>query len=186
MQISSLFWVLPGDLFFFEILMYFCSCFFQACVKRVEADTTGHKHCTGQYFDFWSCIDKCVCARIYNFMFLSGVFCYAKFICQLNVLIFSFCRWHRNFSTRPSEHIEVWNVFILLWHVIWFQLLPLVKASNCFEYIYTVKKLDEFSRTKFLIRNNVDKIILTICFQIDVGFDNTEMTNFISNIFVLL
>jgi len=33
---------------------------FQKCVKRVESDETGHKHCTGQYFDYWSCIDKCV------------------------------------------------------------------------------------------------------------------------------
>ena len=80
------------------------------------------------------------------------------------VLIFFFCRWHRNFLTRLSEHIEVWEVSILFWYVIWFQLLPLVKASNCFEYIYTVKKLDEFSRTKFLIQNNVDKILLTNCF----------------------
>lgn len=33
---------------------------FQACVKRIQGDETGHKHCTGQYFDYWSCIDKCV------------------------------------------------------------------------------------------------------------------------------
>ncbi|KAI3827805.1 hypothetical protein L1987_01889 [Smallanthus sonchifolius] len=32
----------------------------QGCVKRVQADETGHKHCTGQYFDYWHCVDKCV------------------------------------------------------------------------------------------------------------------------------
>lgn len=32
----------------------------QACVKRIEGDETGQKHCTGQYFDYWSCIDKSV------------------------------------------------------------------------------------------------------------------------------
>ncbi|KAI5065146.1 hypothetical protein GOP47_0019841 [Adiantum capillus-veneris] len=31
---------------------------YKACVKRIEGDTTGHKHCTGQYFDYWACIDK--------------------------------------------------------------------------------------------------------------------------------
>ncbi|RXH92402.1 hypothetical protein DVH24_033298 [Malus domestica] len=33
---------------------------YQACVKRIQDDDSGHKHCTGQYFDFWSCIDKCL------------------------------------------------------------------------------------------------------------------------------
>lgn len=32
----------------------------QACENRVKEDETGHKHCTGQYFDYWSCVDKCV------------------------------------------------------------------------------------------------------------------------------
>lgn len=34
--------------------------FLQACVKRIQGDESGHKHCTGQYFDYWSCVDKCV------------------------------------------------------------------------------------------------------------------------------
>ncbi|CAM8935222.1 unnamed protein product [Rhodiola kirilowii] len=38
---------------------------YQACVKRVESDETGHKHCTGQYFDYWSCIDKCVATKLF-------------------------------------------------------------------------------------------------------------------------
>lgn len=38
----------------------------QACVKRIQGDESGHKHCTGQYFDYWSCIDKCV--SVYSLM----------------------------------------------------------------------------------------------------------------------
>ena len=32
---------------------------YEACVKRIESDTTGEAHCTGQYFDYFSCIDAC-------------------------------------------------------------------------------------------------------------------------------
>ena len=32
----------------------------QACAERIKDDTTGKKHCTGQYFDFYHCIDHCV------------------------------------------------------------------------------------------------------------------------------
>ncbi|GMH15645.1 hypothetical protein Nepgr_017486 [Nepenthes gracilis] len=39
---------------------------YQACVKRVEGDESGHKHCTGQYFDYWSCVDKCVAPRLFS------------------------------------------------------------------------------------------------------------------------
>ncbi|KAK3031534.1 hypothetical protein RJ639_036048, partial [Escallonia herrerae] len=38
---------------------------YQACAKRVETDETGHKHCTGQYFDYWHCVDKCVSLLTY-------------------------------------------------------------------------------------------------------------------------
>ncbi|KAK3012182.1 hypothetical protein RJ639_010877 [Escallonia herrerae] len=37
-----------------------------ACAKRVEADETGHKHCTGQYFDYWHCVDKCVAPKLFT------------------------------------------------------------------------------------------------------------------------
>ena len=37
-----------------------CDCGRQACAKRIEKDTTGEAHCTGQYFDMWKCIDHCV------------------------------------------------------------------------------------------------------------------------------
>ena len=39
---------------------------YEKCVKRVEGDDTGHKHCTGQYFDYWSCIDKCVAPKLFE------------------------------------------------------------------------------------------------------------------------
>ena len=32
----------------------------QACAERIKSDTTGQAHCTGQYFDFWHCVDHCV------------------------------------------------------------------------------------------------------------------------------
>ncbi|KAJ8768176.1 hypothetical protein K2173_021116 [Erythroxylum novogranatense] len=39
---------------------------YQACVKRIQDDDTGHKHCTGQYFDYWFCIDKCVAPKLFQ------------------------------------------------------------------------------------------------------------------------
>ncbi|KAG6784051.1 hypothetical protein POTOM_009734 [Populus tomentosa] len=39
---------------------------YQACVKRIQGDETGHKHCTGQYFDYWSCVDKCVALKLFS------------------------------------------------------------------------------------------------------------------------
>ncbi len=32
----------------------------QACAERIKNDTTGQAHCSGQYFDFWKCVDHCV------------------------------------------------------------------------------------------------------------------------------
>ncbi|CAL5098166.1 unnamed protein product [Urochloa decumbens] len=31
---------------------------YERCMKRIENDGSGQKHCTGQYFDYWSCVDK--------------------------------------------------------------------------------------------------------------------------------
>ncbi|GAQ81258.1 ubiquinol-cytochrome c reductase subunit 6 [Klebsormidium nitens] len=39
---------------------------YNECKERVEKDTTGEKHCTGQYFDFWSCIDKCAANKTFS------------------------------------------------------------------------------------------------------------------------
>ncbi|XP_022762934.1 cytochrome b-c1 complex subunit 6-like [Durio zibethinus] len=39
---------------------------YEACVKRIQGDESGHKHCTGQYFDYWSCIDKCVAPSLFS------------------------------------------------------------------------------------------------------------------------
>ncbi|CAN6445095.1 unnamed protein product [Victoria cruziana] len=37
-----------------------------ACLKRIQGDETGHKHCTGQYFDYWRCIDNCVAPKLFK------------------------------------------------------------------------------------------------------------------------
>ncbi|XP_078172404.1 cytochrome b-c1 complex subunit 6-2, mitochondrial-like [Carex rostrata] len=39
---------------------------YRECVKRIEDDDTGHKHCTGQYFDYWKCVDKCVAEKLFT------------------------------------------------------------------------------------------------------------------------
>ncbi|XP_021660505.2 cytochrome b-c1 complex subunit 6-1, mitochondrial isoform X1 [Hevea brasiliensis] len=39
---------------------------YEACVKRIKVDESGHKHCTGQYFDYWSCVDKCVAPKLFS------------------------------------------------------------------------------------------------------------------------
>ncbi|XP_018681341.1 cytochrome b-c1 complex subunit 6-1, mitochondrial-like isoform X1 [Musa acuminata AAA Group] len=39
--------------------------FMQACVERIKGDETGHKHCTGQYFDYWKCVDDCVALKLF-------------------------------------------------------------------------------------------------------------------------
>ncbi|XP_015886421.1 cytochrome b-c1 complex subunit 6-1, mitochondrial [Ziziphus jujuba] len=39
---------------------------YQACVKRIDGDDTGNKHCTGQYFNYWSCVDKCVAPKLFE------------------------------------------------------------------------------------------------------------------------
>ncbi|KAK7412105.1 hypothetical protein VNO78_03552 [Psophocarpus tetragonolobus] len=39
---------------------------YQACIKRIHGDESGQKHCTGQYFDYWSCIDKCVAPKLFS------------------------------------------------------------------------------------------------------------------------
>ncbi|KAI4299044.1 hypothetical protein L6164_032540 [Bauhinia variegata] len=39
---------------------------YQACVKRIQGDESGHKHCTGQYFDYWFCVDKCVAPKLFS------------------------------------------------------------------------------------------------------------------------
>jgi ubiquinol-cytochrome c reductase subunit 6 len=37
---------------------------YEACIKRVEGSPG--KHCTGQYFDYWGCIDKCAAPKIFR------------------------------------------------------------------------------------------------------------------------
>eukprot|EP00466_Bigelowiella_natans_P003357 jgi/Bigna1/55834/estExt_Genewise1Plus.C_720071 len=37
-----------------------------ACAKRIEGDTSGEKHCSGWYFDYWKCIDKCATPSVFK------------------------------------------------------------------------------------------------------------------------
>eukprot|EP00240_Pyramimonas_obovata_P019041 CAMPEP_0118933272 /NCGR_PEP_ID=MMETSP1169-20130426/11860_1 /TAXON_ID=36882 /ORGANISM="Pyramimonas obovata, Strain CCMP722" /LENGTH=69 /DNA_ID=CAMNT_0006876011 /DNA_START=82 /DNA_END=291 /DNA_ORIENTATION=+ len=39
---------------------------YQACAERIESDETGEAHCTGQYFDYYSCIDKCAASTLFS------------------------------------------------------------------------------------------------------------------------
>jgi len=39
---------------------------YQECVERVEKDETGEAHCTGQYFDYWACIDACTAPKLFK------------------------------------------------------------------------------------------------------------------------
>ncbi|CAN6349054.1 unnamed protein product, partial [Urochloa humidicola] len=39
---------------------------YERCMKRIENDGSGQKHCTGQYFDYWSCVDKCVAPKLFD------------------------------------------------------------------------------------------------------------------------
>ena len=38
---------------------------YQECVKRIAGDKTGEKHCTGWYFDFLKCVDKCAAPKMF-------------------------------------------------------------------------------------------------------------------------
>ncbi|KAG6468659.1 cytochrome b-c1 complex subunit 6-1, mitochondrial-like [Zingiber officinale] len=39
---------------------------YQACIKRIKGDESGQKHCTGQYFDYWKCVDECVALKVFE------------------------------------------------------------------------------------------------------------------------
>ncbi|KAF5837872.1 ubiquinol:cytochrome c oxidoreductase 8 kDa subunit [Dunaliella salina] len=39
---------------------------YKACVERIQGDTTGQAHCSGQYFDFWHCVDHCAAPKIFS------------------------------------------------------------------------------------------------------------------------
>jgi hypothetical protein len=76
-QWSLLYWHAIGWMFFSLSICFATSSMImfhllQACVKRVEGDDTSQKHCTGQYFDYWFCIDKCV-SFSFHFVMLSWI-----------------------------------------------------------------------------------------------------------------
>jgi ubiquinol-cytochrome c reductase subunit 6 len=37
----------------------------QECAKRIEGDTTGDAHCTGWYYDYYRCVDKCAAPKVF-------------------------------------------------------------------------------------------------------------------------
>ncbi|GFR45891.1 hypothetical protein Agub_g7347, partial [Astrephomene gubernaculifera] len=39
---------------------------YKACAERIKSDTTGQAHCSGQYFDFWKCIDHCAAPQLFH------------------------------------------------------------------------------------------------------------------------
>jgi len=39
---------------------------YEKCLERMKKDTTGEAHCTGQYLDFWHCLDKCSASKIWS------------------------------------------------------------------------------------------------------------------------
>jgi len=39
---------------------------YEACADRIKNDATGEAHCTGQYFDFWRCIDGCAADAVFQ------------------------------------------------------------------------------------------------------------------------
>lgn len=78
-------------------LIFSSSCS-QQCVKRVEGDDAGNKHCTGQYFDYWSCIDKCVAPKLFQELkwtdgFPSGALSVDLLLMYVNCLLLSCCCW---------------------------------------------------------------------------------------------
>ncbi|PIA59488.1 hypothetical protein AQUCO_00400400v1 [Aquilegia coerulea] len=70
---------------------------YQACVKRIQGDEGGHKHCTGQYFDYWSCVDKCCTKAVYEVEVIKMEISSICRACSLysyfasNILMFRFC-----------------------------------------------------------------------------------------------
>lgn len=41
---------------------------YAACTKRIEGDTSGAKHCSPQYFQFWHCVDKCAAPKLFKLL----------------------------------------------------------------------------------------------------------------------
>ncbi|KAI3993023.1 hypothetical protein MKX01_009766 [Papaver californicum] len=41
---------------------------YRECVTRIKDDDSGQKHCTGQYFDYWFCVDKCVAPLLFKYL----------------------------------------------------------------------------------------------------------------------
>lgn len=98
--------------------------FVQACVKRIQGDESGHKHCTGQYFDYWSCVDKCVSVCVPNLPTHT-----VRLLWFFSLIPFSFGsdtkllirRWHLNYLKSWSNcgaqfvmNIVAWFLFSVM------------------------------------------------------------------------
>ena len=56
-------------------------------MKRVDGDEHGQKHCTGQYFDYWGCIDQCVSNSTFLYYILEA----AYLLCRCRVILILVC-----------------------------------------------------------------------------------------------
>uniref|UniRef100_M1AT50 Complex III subunit VI n=1 Tax=Solanum tuberosum TaxID=4113 RepID=M1AT50_SOLTU len=80
----------------------------EACAKRIEGDESGHKHCTGQYFDYWHCIDKCVSSLIHLFSISSLGVCCLLFLFSIFYLLFSnlFAALFTQVALKLFDHLK--------------------------------------------------------------------------------
>lgn len=75
--------------------------FMQACVERIKGDETGHKHCTGQYFDYWKCVDNCVSIQV--FVLFCILLLEQSRKCESAKVSFSIHRLHWSFLSNWSD-----------------------------------------------------------------------------------
>lgn len=40
---------------------------YSECAKRIESDTNGEGHCTGQYLEYHGCVEKCVAKDVFTY-----------------------------------------------------------------------------------------------------------------------
>jgi len=104
-QWSLLYWHAIGWMFFSLSICFATSSMImfhllQACVKRVEGDDSGQKHCTGQYFDYWFCIDKCV-SFSFHFVMLSCII--IGLVHMQNSTFWNMHRLHQSYSLNWSD-----------------------------------------------------------------------------------
>lgn len=85
---------------------------YEACIGRVEKDTTGEAHCTGQYLDFWKCIDKCV--RQIQLNECSLIIRLLRIRTDINSFAMAKCRRYRKYLLRSSSDLGVSKLISVL------------------------------------------------------------------------